>query len=539
MRVTFFLLRRGYVRNFASTIEGLLAHGHDVHLGFDMPEHSPTGIEERLAQRYPRLTWDEAPKRDDRWIALFFAIRGMIDVIRYYHPDYRDAPALRQRVQKKGRRHIGNLGGLLDRLFATRSAWMVRKAVGVLNWIQFKLPASRQHLDYLKAKKPDVVMVTPLVNLGSPEVDHIEAANELGIPAVVPVASWDNLTNKGLLRCRPDRVLVWNAPQKQEAGRYHYLAPEKVRVTGAHTFDRWLGREPVVSREAFLEKVGLDPSKPHIAFMCSSSFIARQEEVTFVRNWIAAIRASDDAAVCDIGVLVRPHFQNADQWKDADLSDLGNAAIYPRGGANPVNPGAEEDFFDTLYYARAVIGVNTTAMIEAGLLGRPVMSLETDQFATTQSGSLHFRHLRKGGLLKYATGMDEHLRQLGETLRNPPSSDANEAFLDYFVRCPEPGLSATSAMVREIEAAAALEKKPVRRGASDWLVRVALIPVADTLTRVKAARHRRRLIKEGLLSESEAAEAEPPSLARRLRKRKRAVVKRVARQFGGRQAADN
>ena len=45
MRVTFLLLRRGYVRNFASCIEGLLANGHEVHLGFDMPEHSPTGIE--------------------------------------------------------------------------------------------------------------------------------------------------------------------------------------------------------------------------------------------------------------------------------------------------------------------------------------------------------------------------------------------------------------------------------------------------------------------------------------------------------------
>ena len=92
MRVTFILLRRGYVRNFASCIEGLLAKGHQVHLGFDMPDHSPTGIEERLAERYPGLTWDGAPQRHDKWTSLLFFLRGMIDLIRYYHPDYRDAP---------------------------------------------------------------------------------------------------------------------------------------------------------------------------------------------------------------------------------------------------------------------------------------------------------------------------------------------------------------------------------------------------------------------------------------------------------------
>ena len=33
----------------------------------------------------------------------------------------------------------------------------------------------------------------------------------------LPVLSWDNLTNKGLIRVQPDQVFVWNEAQKAEA----------------------------------------------------------------------------------------------------------------------------------------------------------------------------------------------------------------------------------------------------------------------------------------------------------------------------------
>ena len=38
-----------------------------------------------------------------------------------------------------------------------------------------------------------------------------------GIPAGVCVASWDNLTNKGVIRSDPDAVFVWNEAQRRAA----------------------------------------------------------------------------------------------------------------------------------------------------------------------------------------------------------------------------------------------------------------------------------------------------------------------------------
>src|SRR3712207_6916201 len=52
-------------------------------------------------------------------------------------------------------------------------------------------------------------------------------------------------------------------------------------------------------------------------------------------------------------------------------------------------------FYDSLHHAAAVVGVNTTAMIEAAIVGRPVLTVLDDAFALTQRGTLHFEQDRK------------------------------------------------------------------------------------------------------------------------------------------------
>ena len=70
-----------------------------------------------------------------------------------------------------------------------------------------------------------MLLVTPLVDIGSDQVDYVKAAQRLGIRSALPVLSWDNLTNKGLIRVQPDRVYVWNEAQKAEAVAMHDADP--------------------------------------------------------------------------------------------------------------------------------------------------------------------------------------------------------------------------------------------------------------------------------------------------------------------------
>ena len=64
-----------------------------------------------------------------------------------------------------------------------------------------------------------------------------------------------------------------------------------------------------------------------------------------------------------------------------------------------------------MYHADAVVGVNTSGMIESGIIGRPVYAVQVEEFAATQDGTLHFQHLKNvdGGLLHLSSTLDEHV----------------------------------------------------------------------------------------------------------------------------------
>jgi hypothetical protein len=96
-----------------------------------------------------------------------------------------------------------------------------------------------------------------------------------------------------------------------------------------------------------------------------------------------------------------------------------------------------EDFRLSLLASAAVVGVNTTAMIEAAILGRPVLTVEDPAFTHSQRETLHFAHLADGadGCALVAATLDEHLAQLEEVLTHPEGrTEVLRRFAGRFVR---------------------------------------------------------------------------------------------------------
>jgi hypothetical protein len=280
------------------------------------------------------------------------------------------------------------------------------------------------------------VLVTSLVKLASPQVEYLKSARRLGIPAAACVASWDNLTNKGLLKWVPERVFVWNEVQRSEASALHGIPPERVTATGAQLFDTWFERRPSTTRDEFVRRAGLDPERPFVLFLGSSPFVTNHSdlEVRFVERWIEALRASPDEGVRRAGILVRPH-PVGKGWRDADLSRFENAVIWPKHSERPVLPEEHDDFFDTLAHSDAVVGINTTAMIEAAVIGKSVLTILAPEFG--QESTLHFHYLREGngGFLHVASSLDEHARQLGRVLEHrAEDGEQRRRFVESFVR---------------------------------------------------------------------------------------------------------
>ena len=109
------------------------------------------------------------------------------------------------------------------------------------------------------------------------EVELLKSARRLGIPSGIFVASWDNLTNKGLLKFAPERVFVWNEVQVKEAVELHGIRAQARHGRRARPSLRreWFERSPSRSREELLGPLGLDPARPYLVYLCSSRNIAR------------------------------------------------------------------------------------------------------------------------------------------------------------------------------------------------------------------------------------------------------------------------
>lgn len=70
-----------------------------------------------------------------------------------------------------------------------------------------------------------------------------------------------------------------------------------------------------------------------------------------------------------MNVLVRPHPKNLAQWTSADLEDERTRIQRVDSLKN-----VEQPLFDALHDAHAVVGVNTSALLEAAIVGRSVLS---------------------------------------------------------------------------------------------------------------------------------------------------------------------
>lgn len=431
MNILYFLRHHGYLKNYESTLRLLLERGHRVRIVFD--RQKPVPLADRLAADYPTFSYEFKPKLPaNEWDRLSRDIRNAGDYLRYLDPVYRDSAKLRQRVEKR-------VSPELRRFFAhplARCRPALRLATDVLRLLHRSLPVSERVCQFIRDRQPDLVLVTPLVELESPQVEYIRGAQALGVPTALCVNSWDNLTNKGLIWATPERILVWNRFQRTEAVRLHGVPSARVEVTGAQAYDLWFEQRPSTSRQEFMERVGLAPDRPYLLYVCSSEFIAPRER-PFVERWIEVIREAEDPALRSAGILIRPHAGHAEQWRGFDASRYLNAAVWPPLGASPITDESKADYYDSMYHSAAVLGINTSAMIEAGIVGRPVHTILAPEFAEGQRGTLHFRYLLRaqGGLLHVSRELPEHLRQLAAALAHPARRDEKaRRFVGGFVR---------------------------------------------------------------------------------------------------------
>ncbi len=451
-RMLFVFDHPGALRNFEAPIVEALERGHRVSLVF-MSESDKDGagdILERTVAAYPDLVQVKCVVKRDRAAGRIGQLRGVVDYLRYFDPGFEHAEALRARAG------LG-LGRKMRRLIQLSGAERIAPVRSLLGWalstVCRVVPPLPQVLQQLQKLKPDVVVLSPLLSLRSLQYDYLKAAKRLGIPAVFAVHSWDNLTTKGRLQAPPDVVVVWNETQKDEAKTLHGVPEGRIVVTGAQCYDQWFGRRPSVDYASFCARLGLDPSFPTITYVASSPFIAGADEAAFARRVIESLRSGKGEKARSANILIRPHPQNADVWESFERG-FDRVVVHPKGGANPIDPESKADYFDALHHAGAVVGLNTSAFIEACIVGRPAFTWRDPTVAAGQSGTLHFEHLvRLKGVVACDT-LHEFAGGVEKALAKAVAGKDKRDFVTAFVRPHGLKRAATPLLLDALEAVA-------------------------------------------------------------------------------------
>jgi hypothetical protein len=229
---------------------------------------------------------------------------------------------------------------------------------------------------------------------------------------------------------------VWNEYQRRETVELHGVPAQRVVVTGAPAWDDWFAWQPSTTAEQFRQRLGFAPDRPIVLYVCSTRFIA-PDEPRFVERWLGALREHPDERVRTASVLIRPRAEDDDRWRDTSVAKVRGVAVWPPRGELPRGVASKSNYFDSFFHSSAVVGLNTSALIEAAIVGRPVFTVLAPEYRDTQQGTLHFRCLPRdnGGPLTVAHDFPEHLAQLAHALSGArPHDQADRDFVRRFVR---------------------------------------------------------------------------------------------------------
>ena len=443
MKIVFVFRHNGYFRYFSRVIGLLCQFGYEV-IVLSIQQFKAQDIERPIKlfkEQVPDCEFQYfMPQRGLRW-RLISHIRQILNYAFYFRSNH-PSPLSVKRWEPFLLSPIRI--GIRNPTF--RKILISNKFQTFLKKIERLSPPEKRAIDWLKENSPDVVVASPGVFASTLDLELIKAARSSKIPTIVALASWDNLTTKGTFHVYPDHLFVWNQPLLKEAVEIHDVKKEKVVITGAPSFDVWFEMSPELDVDTFCRQVGLDPEQPYIVYLSSSKPIAGDES-HFVRKFAGAVWENEQTR--NFSIVVRPHPTNAEIWNGFAMD---NVIIWPKGGDLPDTPESLQSYYDTLYHSMAVVGVNTSAFLEAAVVDKPCLTIMNDYYRHSQSGLGHFQHLLNGNFIEIANTYAQAAEKLANIhLGMDEKAGKRKVFVKEFIRPRGLDLSASKRMADVIE----------------------------------------------------------------------------------------
>lgn len=349
--------------------------------GYQLSVLSPAAADPEFQRTFgqPGMTFRPAKARENRASAFFATARryALANPRRNATNNLFNEQFLRSR-----RPHyvfLRALNRVVGRWRSVRDWWMSLESTVV---------SGRELEPLLKAVAP-ALLVT-----GTPGTEPLDAlllrcARRLGIPSLCVVLSWDNLTSKGYMAARPDRLVVWNDRMKQEAIELHDYDPDDVEVAGVAHFDIYQRPTDLLDRAEVCERLGLDPARPYVVFGTVSPFLfAYNREL----GEMLAAATAEGRLGRETQLVIRLHPQSAGGGRFGDVLEAFEslARRYPgtvgldvprvkTSGLQWALPQGEMVWLASLLrHASVCVNVASTLAIDAALCDTPVVGVGFD-----------------------------------------------------------------------------------------------------------------------------------------------------------------
>ena len=304
---------------------------------------------------------------------------------------------------------------------AGRSFWMRER---LIPFIYSRLNQETGLAKLLVRYRPQAVLMPHL--FGEYDLRVLSEAKRLHLLTVGMISNWDHF-DKYYLPLRPDILLAQSEQILEFAIRYQSYRAEQIRLVGYPQIDFVLSASEKMPRETLLDKLGFPANSRYILYISGSAYCPDEPDI------IAELLLWIDRGLLgpDVYLVIRPYLagRGADRAFDAAkyerFSHHPRVRFYQSSFWDNLEDG--ELFFSIMRHSGAVIGIYTTALLEAAALGRPLLITMFDGHARRPFGRSvrrfalreHFKQVLESGAVRMVNNFSELLSALKEYLQNP------------------------------------------------------------------------------------------------------------------------
>lgn len=248
--------------------------------------------------------------------------------------------------------------------------------------------------------KPDLCVVMPTNMQGSLEHEVIPWSKKNNVLTLIPIMTLDNLTSKGFLLDLPDVVACWNEIQRQYLIKHHRVPKSRILLSNSLFYSAWQSKFP--------QSIGGNTNSNSIRFLyvCSSSRIGgyrhsmndRTEETKTLCKLIAHLEShlNINGLAGSIKIRTHPTFPI-----DPLINKLRTERLHVEisNGRFPNFYSEEESLISDLNDTHYCFGMNTSALLQAALMGVKTFCLKTDSNSVVTLSTPHLQQLISQGIV--------------------------------------------------------------------------------------------------------------------------------------------